>query len=74
MATRLKRERLAREWPQWKLAAAANIHPFYVSQYERRLMAASPLHRERLARALGLAVSDLFDRWGFAIEAELEAH
>jgi len=70
MMTRLKAERLARELPQWKLAAMADVHPFYVSQYERGLMAASPIHRERLARALGLTPGDLFDRWGFAIAVD----
>ncbi|MEW6048747.1 MAG: helix-turn-helix transcriptional regulator [Bacillota bacterium] len=68
--TRLKRERLARGIPAWKLAAQANVHPMYVSQYERGLMAALPTHQARLARALGLRPEELFDAKGFAVAVD----
>ena len=58
-AANLKRIRLEKKLTQEKLAELAELHPNYISSVERALRNISICNIERLARALGVTMSEL---------------
>lgn len=58
----VQRLRRAREYSQEELADRAKIHQTYLSGVERGIRNPSALVLERIARALGVDIEDLFKR------------
>jgi len=68
---RLVVERLQRGWSQAELARrTGSIHPAEMSKIERAIVRPYPSQREKIAKALGLAVKDLFTPDGDLVDAE----
>ena len=58
---RLKAERLRRGWTQTDLAYHARVQPAEISRIERGNARPYPAQAERLARVLGLAITELIE-------------
>jgi transcriptional regulator with XRE-family HTH domain len=58
-AANMRRIRKAKELTQEKVAEAANLHPNYVSSAERGERNISICNIDRIARALGVTMSEL---------------
>lgn len=61
LAQRLRLLRLLRRWSQEDLAAASGLHRTYISLLERAACNVTLDNLEKLARAFGVSVSELFD-------------
>lgn len=61
LAQRLRLLRLLRRWSQEDLAAASGLHRTYISLLERAACNITLDNLEKLARAFGVSVSELFD-------------
>ena len=64
LARNVRRLRLARKWSQEELAAAASLHQVQVSKIESANNNTSVDVLQRLARALGAPVAELFAEGG----------
>ena len=59
--SQLRKLRRERGWPQYRLAAAANIHPATISGIESGRVIARPDELEALAKALGVDLGELIE-------------
>ena len=59
IVTRMKVERLRRQWTQTDLAYHARMSPSDISRIENGLLIPYPGYAERLAKALGLSPEEL---------------
>jgi transcriptional regulator with XRE-family HTH domain len=64
LARNIRRLRLVRNWSQEELAAAASLHQVQVSKIEAANNNTSVDVLQRLARALGVSVAELFAEGG----------
>jgi transcriptional regulator with XRE-family HTH domain len=64
LARNVRRLRLAHDWSQEELAAAARLHQVQVSKIEAANNNTSVDVLQRLARALGVPVAELFAEGG----------
>lgn len=60
LAQNIQRLRLAKDWSQEELADQAGVHRTYVSGIERRVRNPTVTILAKLAKALGVPISDLF--------------
>ena len=64
LARNVRRLRLARKWSQEELAAAARLHQVQISSIEAGKSNTTIDVLQRLARALGVPVAELFGEGG----------